>query len=531
MAAWSSAWPSSMFPVSYVLGRRADRGLGLRGDPAGHLAGLRVQRAHGRGHLDRRRDPASAVLAWPARVPGDTGPIAPDPGSRPSPPIWWASSPTPSCWPSSKVATGGRWLWLRTIGSTVVGPGSRLRDLHHPGLRRSGAGRCAGRRSWPASGPSRSSTRRRPRRSTYAVVRWLKSREGLDTFDYRTDFNPIACRPDQSPRGRRMEKFRGVDYYGIEELLAEEERMVRDAVRDWVETEFLPIVTEHHRAGHLSRRADPEAGRARRVRGHPARATAAPGLNNVAYGLIMQELERGDSGLRSFASVQSGLVMYPIHAYGSEAQKERWLPRLARGEAIGCFGLTEPDFGSDPGGHEDARATAGATATCCNGTKLWITNGSIADVAVVWAKERRRRDLRLPGRAGHAGLLDARHPRQVLAARLDHLRAAFQDCAISAREHAARRQGAARAASLPDPGALRHRLGRDRRGHGLLRLGAAVRAAAHPVRQAHRRLPARAAEAREDDHRDHQGPAPRAAARPAQGRRARCGRSRSAWPR
>jgi glutaryl-CoA dehydrogenase len=110
------------------------------------------------------------------------------------------------------------------------------------------------------------------------------------------------------------------------------------------------------------------------------------GLNNVAYGLIMQELERGDSGLRSFASVQSSLVMYPIHAYGSDAQKERWLPALQKGEKLGCFGLTEPDHGSDPGGMK-TRATRRGDAYVLNGTKLWITNGSVADVALVWAKE------------------------------------------------------------------------------------------------------------------------------------------------
>src|SRR5207247_507134 len=182
-----------------------------------------------------------------------------------------------------------------------------------------------------------------------------------------------------------MEKFRGVDYYEIEDLLSEEERMVRDAVRDWVEAEFLPVVTEHHRAGTFPVQLIPKLGELG-VFGATLKGYGCAGLNNVAYGLIMQELERGDSGLRSVASVQSGLVMYPIDAYGSEAQKEKWLPRLATGEKVGCFGLTEPDHGSDPGSMK-TRARRQGDAYVLNGTKLWITNGSIADVAVVWAKE------------------------------------------------------------------------------------------------------------------------------------------------
>jgi glutaryl-CoA dehydrogenase len=181
-----------------------------------------------------------------------------------------------------------------------------------------------------------------------------------------------------------MEKFRGVDYYAIEPLLSEEERMVRDAVREWVDAEFLPIVAEHHRAGTFPMELVAKLGELG-VFGPTLTGYGGAGLNNVAYGLIMQELERGDSGLRSFASVQSALVMYPIHRYGSEAQKERWLPELQRGSAIGCFGLTEPDHGSDPGSMK-TRATRKGDGYVLNGTKLWITNGSVADVAVVWAK-------------------------------------------------------------------------------------------------------------------------------------------------
>src|SRR5437867_10893681 len=134
-----------------------------------------------------------------------------------------------------------------------------------------------------------------------------------------------------------MEKFRGVDYYGIEGLLSEEERIVRDAVRDWVEAEFLPVVTEHHRAGTFPVSLIPKLGELG-VFGATLTGYGCAGLNNVAYGLIMQGLERGDSGLRAVASGQSGLVRYPVDAYGSEAQKETWLARLATGCDVRCFG-------------------------------------------------------------------------------------------------------------------------------------------------------------------------------------------------
>src|SRR5687768_15711630 len=181
-----------------------------------------------------------------------------------------------------------------------------------------------------------------------------------------------------------MATFPGVDYMDIDSLFSEEELMVRQTVRDFVDEEVLPII-EHanreekfpmHLVGKMA-----EMG----LFGATISDYGLPGLNNVAYGLIMQELERGDSGLRSFASVQSGLVMYPIYAFGSKEQKDRWIPKLAAGEAIGCFGLTEPDFGSNPGGMR-THARKDGDSYVLNGAKAWITNGSIADVAVVWAK-------------------------------------------------------------------------------------------------------------------------------------------------
>jgi len=175
------------------------------------------------------------------------------------------------------------------------------------------------------------------------------------------------------------------DFFNVDGLLSEEERMTRNAVRDWVAKRFLPVVAEHHRNETFPMELTPELAELG-VFGANIDGYGCPGLNNVAYGLIMQELERGDSGLRSFVSVQGALVMYPILAYGSEAQREKYLPKLASGEMLGCFGLTEPDHGSDPGGMK-TRARKQGDQWTLNGAKMWITNGSVADIAIVWAKD------------------------------------------------------------------------------------------------------------------------------------------------
>ena len=175
------------------------------------------------------------------------------------------------------------------------------------------------------------------------------------------------------------------DYYAIEELLTDEERAVRDTVRRFVDEEYLPIARQHFADATFPTELTPRLAELGCFGPTVPTEYGGAGLNSIAYGLMTQELERGDSGLRSFASVQSSLVMYPILSFGSEAQKRHWLPRLARGEAIGCFGLTEPDYGSNPGGMI-TRARRDGDGWVLNGTKRWITNGSIADVAVVWAK-------------------------------------------------------------------------------------------------------------------------------------------------
>jgi glutaryl-CoA dehydrogenase len=178
--------------------------------------------------------------------------------------------------------------------------------------------------------------------------------------------------------------FQGLDFYSIDSLFSEEERMVRDTIREFVSDRVIPIIEKHNREATFPMELVPQLAELG-VFGSNLKGYGCAGLNNVAYGLIMQELERGDSGLRSFVSVQGALVMYPIHAYGSDEQKDRWLPELASGRKIGCFGLTEPDFGSNPGGML-TRAVRDKNQWILNGTKRWITNGSISDVAVVWAK-------------------------------------------------------------------------------------------------------------------------------------------------
>ncbi len=180
-------------------------------------------------------------------------------------------------------------------------------------------------------------------------------------------------------------EYTGVDFYDIDSLLSEEERAVRDTVRQWVSDALVPAIGPAYIEGRFPKELIPGMAELGLFGANLPEEYGCAGLNNVAYGLIMQELERGDSGIRSFASVQGALVMYPIFAFGSEAQKAHWLPRLASGEEIGCFGLTEPDFGSNPGGMiTTARETADGWVL--NGTKMWITNGSQATVAIVWAK-------------------------------------------------------------------------------------------------------------------------------------------------
>jgi glutaryl-CoA dehydrogenase len=185
-------------------------------------------------------------------------------------------------------------------------------------------------------------------------------------------------------------KFKGVDFIEFDSLLSDDERLVRENTRKFIEDNLVPIIEQCNREGRFPRElVKPLADLG--FFGANLKGYGCAEMSNVDYGLVMQELERGDSGVRSFVSVQSALVMYPIYAFGSDEQKQKWLPALQKGEKLGCFGLTEPDFGSNPGGMR-TRARKVGNDYVLNGEKMWITSGSIADVAVIWAKVEHEQD-------------------------------------------------------------------------------------------------------------------------------------------
>src|SRR6266702_1055729 len=179
-------------------------------------------------------------------------------------------------------------------------------------------------------------------------------------------------------------KFQGVDFLHLDSGFSEDELLVRRTARDFVEDNLIPIIEDCFREGRFPRELVPVMGELGFF-GANLEGYGCAGMSNVEYGLVMQELERGDSGFRSFVSVQSALVMYPIYTFGSDEQKNTWLPALATGEKIGCFGLTEPGFGSNPGGMTTTARKVGDEYVL-NGEKMWITSGNIADVAIIWAK-------------------------------------------------------------------------------------------------------------------------------------------------
>ena len=181
-------------------------------------------------------------------------------------------------------------------------------------------------------------------------------------------------------------EFIGPDFYNISDLLTEEELLIQKTANEFVNNEFKPIINEHYEKGTFPNEIATQLGELGFMGSSLPEDSGGAGVSSIGYGLILHELERGDSGLRSFASVQGSLVMYPIHAYGSDEQKKRWLPGLGTGELIGCFGLTEANFGSNPGGMATTAKKDGDD-WIINGSKMWITNGTLADVAVVWAKD------------------------------------------------------------------------------------------------------------------------------------------------
>jgi glutaryl-CoA dehydrogenase len=217
-----------------------------------------------------------------------------------------------------------------------------------------------------------------PRKSVAAAAILTRAARASSERTRRALSSAVLFPPD------RMQRFKGADFLQIEDLFTDEERMVRDTVRTWVDNELMPVIEQHNREAKFPRHLVPQLGEMGLL-GASLHGYGCAGLSATAYGLALQELERGDSGLRSFASVQGSLCMYPIHAYGTEEHKQKYLPKMAKGELIGCFGLTEADFGSNPGGML-TKAVKDGDHYVINGSKYWITNGTIGDVAVVWAQ-------------------------------------------------------------------------------------------------------------------------------------------------
>ncbi len=315
-------------------------------------------------------------------------------------------------------------------------------------------------------------------------------------------------------------KFRGVDFIQYDALLTDEERLVRDTTRQFIEDNLIPIIEECNRAGRFPRelvKPMAELG----FFGASLKGYGCAGMGNVEYGLMTQELERGDSGVRSFVSVQSGLCMYPIYEFGSEEQKQTWLPAMQQGEKLGCFGLTEPDFGSNPGGMR-TRARKVGNEYVINGEKMWITSGTIADVAIIWAKVENEDDkirgfLVETDRPGFKA--DDIHGKWSLRASVTS-GLSLQDVPRAGSKFAAENRRTEISAHVPEPGPLRHCVGRAWRCHGLLRLRLAILAAAEAMaRPTHSLAPARARQAHLDDQRNHQGAAAGVASRPPE----RCG--------
>ena len=274
-------------------------------------------------------------------------------------------------------------------------------------------------------------------------------------------------------------KFKGVDFLGFDGLLSEDEILTRNTAREFIEDNLIPIIEQCNRDGRFPKELIKPMGELGFF-GATIEGYGCAGLSNVEYGLVTQELERGDSGVRSFVSVQSALVMYPINAFGSDEQKNYWLPQLATGEKLGCFGLTEPDFGSNPGGMR-TRARKTGDGYVLNGEKMWITSGSIADVAVIWAKvEDDGSDPEKSNSSVRGFLVETDRPG--FSAYDVHgkwsLRASITSgsvaagCAHSGVEFAAVHGWPEVSADVPEPGAIWDFVGRNRGGDVLLRHGA-----------------------------------------------------------
>src|SRR5579862_4783985 len=258
-------------------------------------------------------------------------------------------------------------------------------------------------------------------------------------------------------------KFKGVDFIEYDTLLTDDERLVRDTTRKFIEENLIPIIEQCNRDGRFPKELIKPMGELG-FYGASLKGYGCAGMSSVEYGLMTQELERGDSGVRSFVSVQSGLCMYPIYAFGSEEQKQKYLPKMALGEILGCFGLTEPDAGSNPGGMR-TRARKDGDHYVLNGEKMWITSGSIADVAVIWAKleepgvapeNRRIRGFLVETDRPGFSTQDVHGKWSLRASVTSGL--AMQEVRVPAANLLPKSDGEV-SADVPEPGALRHQLG------------------------------------------------------------------------
>ena len=293
----------------------------------------------------------------------------------------------------------------------------------------------------------------------------------------------------------KTDLYQGHDYYMMDDLLTEEHKLIRDAARSWVKQEVSPIIEEAAETQVFPKHLLPGLGEIGAFGPYIPEQYGGAGLDQISYGLIMQELERCDSGLRSTASVQSSLVMYPIWKYGSEEQRMKYLPKLATGEMMGCFGLTEPDHGSNPGGMITNFKDAGdGENVILNGAKLWISNAPFADIAVVWAKDETGRIHGIVVERGMEGFSTPKMTGKWSLRASDTGELIFRRCQGAQGQYFAWPLGSRRSFELPRQCALWHCMGRHRCRLGLLRRGPSVCQAARAVRSSHCGFPIAAEE-------------------------------------